>query len=424
MFKAWWDDHHAGRYGDEERLSFAVVIDGSKGYIKHIPCGTDVPCRAGERGGFNSSQLRKHLARCSSDAMDISLGEAEEETDGERLTDCLLRRPDILNNSNTLVEEQCLRCNHCSEKFKYYADRKSDGKVYFKLDKFANHSCSGWNTAAPTPVSSMVLDTDEGGLPSGGTATVSKFEKDGLYLEGLSSVVKRNHCLKWAGFDYRSATGNLELNLKAHVDSNDHTRSSRTPKITTMLKPLNPPLLLSDYTCPHTAALCFGYRTDDDDLRDVAKYSQHHDFDYDHCKFYPCRDMYTLTLVKNPEKVEKFEAVFRHKECQRRTNGSLKPFPSFTCDACSGALSDQRIKRLLEKRKKGPNPNRAIEDDQVDFISGRVRDYRATTQALHLQVLNLLRGLSRAKAPKAQPFGDANVDDILKYSKGRGESRI
>ena len=148
--------------------------------------------------------------------------------------------------------------------------------------------------------------------------------------------------------------------------------------------------------------LLFGFQTDDEDLRNVvAKYSQHHDFDYDHCKFYPCRDMYTLTLAKNPEKVEKFEAVFRHWECQRTTYGSGRPFPSFTCDACSGAPNDQRIKRLLAKREKGPNPYRALEDDQVDFLGVRIKNNRAATQALHLQVLNLLRDLSRAKRPQS-----------------------
>ena len=251
-FKAWWKGHYERCYTDVDISSFVVVIDGNKGFIKHIPCGKDVPCRRKIDGGFNSNLLRTHLGKCCSNAMDVSLGDDEEETDSAVLTTCLENNPNILENAVPLIDELKLRCKHCKEEFRIYRNG-----TYFKFDKFTSHSCSGWNTSGPTPVSSMVLGTEEGGLPSGGVVTVSTFEKDGLYLQGLSSVVKCKHCLQWAGFDYRSATGNLEFNLQAHVEWNDHKRSSKNKTITSMLKPLKPPPSTSDYTCPLTAGLCF-----------------------------------------------------------------------------------------------------------------------------------------------------------------------
>ncbi len=58
---------------------------------------------------------------------------------------------------------------------------------------------------------------------------------------------------------------------------------------------------------------------------------------------------------------------------------------------------------------------RAIEDEHVDFALSKFRNVRPLLQAHHLRELNLVKMLCRARSSKTEHFGDANVNETLKY---------
>ena len=274
----------------------------------------------------------------------------------------------------------------------YYTTSTRTG--YFYVYNYKQH-CIKFN---PDVASDMMFSSHKSTIHD----VVKRFDADGLELRTLKgeNVASFISCKKCSGWKYlyqsEGSTGGIASNLRSHVNSREHKKNCVTRKahgggLLSMgftLAPTKEEEKISNFS-PEDELLvrsCHGFSLQHvpeplrDCVRDVWKFAQHSSWEGHNKAFFKSGGEIQMRRFKSSEGSVEGEydhvtrsTLFRSSKCHRVVLKGDVPFPSFCCTACDGAMNDQVIKRLIERRCKGLDHNVAHEHEFSDWAVERSR---------------------------------------------------